>query len=182
LITLRHFLIWAAVGVAAGYGWRWQLVFEPAAREAGAGAAAGLLRPAQGNTSPGAGEDQLICGILLVITAQLFTVGVLNAVTQALCRTVIFFAQAAPSAGAGLGAVGPVADKILSPSRRQLPGLHATCTRPATLLDTRELRCCNKSRCPQGGSAASRAWPGCGGAGGFRLKSRSARTLPEPSL
>jgi hypothetical protein len=78
--------------MAAGYGWRWQLVFELPAREVGAGAAAaGRCDPTQSNTSPGAGEDQLVCGILLVITAQLFKAGVLNAVTQTLCWTVIFF-------------------------------------------------------------------------------------------
>jgi hypothetical protein len=78
--------------MAAGYGWRWQLVFEPPAWGIGVGAAAaGLLRPTQSNTSSGTGEDQLVSGILLVITAQLFKAGVLNAVTQTLCWTVIFF-------------------------------------------------------------------------------------------
>ena len=42
----------------------------------------------------------LVSGILLVITAQLFKAGVLNAVTQTLCWTVIFFfASAGASAG-----------------------------------------------------------------------------------
>jgi MFS family permease len=42
----------------------------------------------------------LLSGILLVITAQLFKAGVLNAVTQTLCWTVIFyFASAGASAG-----------------------------------------------------------------------------------
>jgi len=161
LVTVRHFLTWAAAGMAVGYGWRWQLVFEPPARGAGAGAAAaGLLRPAQGTTRSGAGEDQLVCGILLVITAQLFKSGVLNAVTQMLCRTVIFLRPGRRLARGRPGRGRPVEDKIHSPSWRQLPGLHATCTRPATLLDTRELRCCNKSQGPQGGSAAPTAWHG----------------------
>jgi hypothetical protein len=42
----------------------------------------------------------LVSGILLVITAQLFKAGVLNAVTQTLCWSVIFyFASAGASAG-----------------------------------------------------------------------------------
>ena len=57
-----------------------------------------------------------------------------------------------------LGVVG----KIHSPSWWQLPDLHAICTCPAPFLHTRELRCCNNGQGPQGGSAASVAWPGCG--------------------
>src|SRR5229473_3354257 len=42
----------------------------------------------------------LVSGVLLIVTAQLFKAGALNAVTQTLCWTVIFFfASAGASAG-----------------------------------------------------------------------------------
>ena len=57
----------------------------------------------------------------------------------------------------------PILDKIhLRCWRWRLADLHAICTRSASLLHTRELRCCDKGQGWQGESAPSTAWPGCG--------------------
>ena len=48
----------------------------------------------------------------------------------------------------------PVLDKIHPRSWWRLADLHAICTRSASLLHTRELRCCDKGQGWQGGICA----------------------------
>jgi len=74
-----------------------------------------------------------------------------------------------------------VVGKIHPPSWWRLPDLHAICTRPASLLHTRELRCCNEGHGSQGG-IGSGWWRGLAAAS--RCVSLLKSNLPEryPSL
>src|ERR1700730_4044666 len=68
-----------------------------------------------------------------------------------------------------------VVGKIHQPSWWRLPDLHAICTRPASLLHTREMRCCNEGHARRRESAAAGGVARLRRAGASLLKSN----LPE---